>query len=315
MVGALCGFTAAAQGATREATPKTSQAASASQDAESPQAFVQRAVQASAVGFRSVNLPRKRATIRASSNWATIVKDQQEIQARLKKIAQGQGIQQVESLQNEHDQQLATLKNASEAEFDGKFVEQMINDHQRDLAMLQEHSFKPDSELAQLVSDHRSTVQKHLELARTAAMELGLPTEGTATGAAAASESDTGAAVQRASTPASTGERDREILGLPTSNTDGTILGITPAPSATVEAGNPNESYIAEELKDGKIDEGVENIFDADQDTVAVPPTSEREKAAGKVVPPQSQQQQQQQQLQPRDSRVATELHDIFEPF
>ena len=58
-----------------------------------------------------------------------------------------------------------------------------------------------------------------------------------------------------------------------------------PAPSRKVEAGNAEESYIAEELTDGKVDEGVDNIAEGDQDTVAVPPTSERDKAAGEFLP------------------------------
>lgn len=92
-----------------------------------------------------------------------------------------------------------------------------------------------------------------------------------------------------------------EVLGLPTSNNDGTILGVFPAPSAKVEAGS-TQSYIAEELADGDIDPGVDNVFEADQDAVGAPPISEREKAAGKFIPPgQSQKQQQQRQ----DSSIA----------
>jgi hypothetical protein len=116
-----------------------------------------------------------------------------------------------------------------------------------------------------------------LESAQNAARTIGLETQETAQGPAATSEKGEQAAQE---TPAREG--DGEILGLPTSNNDGTILGVIPAPSTKVEAGNQSESYISEELVDGKVDKDVENVFQADQDTVVAPSTAEREKAASK---------------------------------
>ena len=101
-------------------------------------------------------------------------------------------------------------------------------------------------------------------------------------------------------TAAEARQGETEVLGLPTSNNDGTILGILPAPSRTIEA-DSTQSYIAEELADGEIDPGVDNVFEADQDAVGAPPISEREKAAGKFIPP-GQSQNQQPQRQDRSS-------------
>jgi hypothetical protein len=78
-------------------------------------------------------------------------------------------------------------------------------------------------------------------------------------------------------------KEEKSILGLPTSNNDGTILGLFPAPSSTVKAGS-EEKYIARELADGEVDPAVENVFQADQTPVGAPPTSERKQASGKVV-------------------------------
>lgn len=257
----------------------------------SPKEFVKGALSASEVELRAGKIAQQKGQNAAVQRLgATLVKDQEEINARLKKIAAEKNVQPQASLQPEHEKQLAAMQNASGSEFDSMFVQQVIRDHKRDLAMLKEckEKFAADSQISQLIQDHRSTVEKHLRLAQNAATELGIPTTGaSASGTAAGSETSA-----RSSRPGQQEERDaparegdREVLGLPTSNNDGTILGVIPAPSRTVEAGNAEESYVAEELADGKVDQGVDNVFEADQDAVAVPPTSEREKAAGEFIP------------------------------
>lgn len=257
----------------------------------SPKEFVKGALSASEVELRAGKLAEQNGQSPQVQNLGrTLVNDQQQIKARLQKIAQSKNIQREEALQPEHQKQLTQLQNASGSEFDRKFVQQVIKDHKRDLEMLDELSekFAADSEINQLVQDHRSTVQKHLRMAQDIAKENNLSdSNSSSAGSAPRTESEGSASSDPADQDrdAPTKEGDGEVLGRPISDNDGTILGVIPAPSRVVEAGNEQESYIAEELADGKVNKGVDNISEADQDTVAVPSTSEREKAASEFAP------------------------------
>ena len=256
----------------------------------SPKEFVKGALSASEVELRAGKLAEKNGQTPEVQNLGRIMaNDQQQIKAKLKRIAESKEIQHEEALLPEHEKQLTQLENASKSEFDRKYVQQVINDHKRDLAMLEEISekFAADSEINQLVQDHRSTVQKHLRIAQNVAKEMGISDNSSSAGSAPRSETETSASRNTVDEErdAPTREGDGEVLGRPISDNDGTILGVIPAPSRKVEAGNEQESYVAEELADGKVNKGVDNIAEADQDTVAVPSTAEREKAASKFAP------------------------------
>ena len=249
--------------------------------------FLKGALSASEVELRAGKLAeRKGQSPQVQNLGRTLANDQQYIQARLQKIADAKNIEKEQSLQPEHQKQLAQLENVSQSDFDQRFVQQIIKDHQRDLEMLEELSerFAADSQISQLVQDHRSTVQKHLRMAQNVADELN---GSSATGSAPRTESLTSDSRNRAEEErdAPTREGDGEVLGQPISDNDGTVLGAIPSPSGKVEAGNQQESYVAEELVDGKVNKGVDNVSEADQDTIPVPSTSQREKAASEVVP------------------------------
>lgn len=244
--------------------------------------FLKGALQASQVELQAAKLAQEKGQHQAVRHLGELIaKDQRQIQNKLHEIAKSRNANASQELQAEHQQQMQKLRHASSSEFDQVFVRQMISDHKRDLTMLKHCSgkFSDDSQIAELIREHRSTVNRHLESAQNAARILGIRTEGVAQGGGATTESG-----ESASKDAPTREGDGEVLGLPISNNDGTILGVVPAPSRKVEAGNQSESYVAEELADGKVKKGVENISQADQDTVVAPSTAEREKAASKVV-------------------------------
>lgn len=257
----------------------------------SPGEFIKGALSASEVELKAGKLAAQNGQSReVQSLGRTLANDQQQINARLQKIADAKNIQKDVALQPEHQKQLTQLQNATQSEFDLMFVQQVIKDHKRDLAMLEELSekFAADSEINQLVQDHRSTVENHLRLAQNVANQLASSVNGTsAAGSAPRRESEASASSRTVDQErdAPTKEGDGEVLGRPISDNDGTILGVIPAPSRKVEAGNEQESYLAEELADGKISEGVDNISEADQDTIVVPSTAEREKAASEFIP------------------------------
>ena len=253
----------------------------------SPKEFVKGALSASEVELRAGKLAERNGQSPQVQNLGRILaNDQQQIQARLQKIAESKNIQKEESFQPEHQKQLTQLENVSQSEFDQKFVQQIIKDHKRDLEMLEELSerFAADSQINQLVQDHRSTVEKHLRMAQNVANELnGSNAAGSAPRVESVTSDSRNIADEERDAP--TKEGDGEVLGRPISDNDGTVLGVIPAPSRVVEAGNEQEGYIAEELADGKVNKGVDNVSEADQDTVAVPSTAEREKAASEFAP------------------------------
>ena len=231
-----------------------------------------------------------------------LVNDHKEIKNKLQDLAAKHDAKWNESLQQEHQQEWNKLQSASGLEFDRLFVKHVVKDHERDLAMINEcrDKFSDDPQLQALINEYTPVMQRHLEKARTIARNIGLPLETEigstqdrepvvqtpAAGAAAPSErgSETQAAEENDSGVDFEND-DGEILGLPTSNNDGTILGLIPAPSREITVG-ADESYIAEELADGKVDPNIENVFQADRDVVTAPSTFDREKSAAKFTGP-----------------------------
>lgn len=217
----------------------------------------------------------------------TIVKDQLAIRNQLKNVAQRDGIQPDVAMEKPHRKEWNRIQETSDSEFDRVYLNHVIRDHERDLSMLEERrsSLEQDGDLANLIDRHLATLRKHLGMARTALVDLqsgsGLNGKFRATRSGYAAVQDDDRDEQASGTDS---DQDHgEVLSLPTSNQDGTILGIVPAPSRTVKAGF-RKGYIAQELVDGKIDPDIQNVYDADQKAVGVPPISERDQRASKFV-------------------------------
>lgn len=244
-----------------------------------PKAFLEGALEANRIEIEAGKLAQQKATHPAVRQLGeAMAKDHQQIQQKLHALAKKNNVTADSKLQKEHQQQWTRIKEASGTEFDKQFLHQVIQDHQRDLGMLEKcaQTFENNTELKQLIDQHLPMVRRHLEMAQLAADQLRL---------SARDQQNFGGINDRPEnsanqdTAARNSRKDGEVLGLPTSNTDGTILGVLPAPSRTVEAG-ARESYIARELADGKVDKNVDNVFEADRQTVGAPPTTQREQAA-----------------------------------
>lgn len=291
--------------------------------AKTPQEFIKHAAQSSMLEIQVGQLAQRQAQNQQLEQLGqALVQDHQRASQRLRQVAQQKDMQLDRQLNQQMQQKLEQLQGKTGEQFDKAFVKHTIKHHMKDIQSFQQASrqFRNEPELTSFIQQTLPVLQKHLEMAQSAAQEVGVDLaaisaemgqEESAAGApagAATGQQEQQQQRQRELDQLDPGERiiiepegipeasiqreteinreepdlaanndnqiieedDGEFLGLPTSNNDGTILGLFPAPSREVEAGNQQETYVASELQDGQVSPGVESVREADTDTVAI---------------------------------------------
>ena len=249
--------------------------------------FISGALDANQMIVRASQFARRNATHPAVRQLAeALASDHSKAHQQLQAIAQEQNItDNNKTLQPRHQQELNRLKSLGGSDIDKWFVRMVIRDHKRDLVMLQKrrNTYSEGSALDRLIEEELPMVRRHLRMAQAASRQLHLALEDPEGPYARRDPDQDPGDFDMADWGLDFQENDGEVLGLPTSNEDGTILGWLPAPSRAVEAGS-RESYIARELADGDVDSNIENVWQADQRPVGAPATAQREQSASRFV-------------------------------
>jgi putative membrane protein len=96
-----------------------------------------------------------------------MVDDHGKANDQLKQIAQNKGIELPQQLSDEDQQKYAELQQKSGAEFDQAYTDEMVSDHEKDIAEFQEYVDEgKDPELTSFAGQTLPTLKAHLQLAQ-----------------------------------------------------------------------------------------------------------------------------------------------------
>jgi len=114
-------------------------------------------------------LAQQRASSEQVKSFAShMVRDHVIVSADLKQTVAGKGIQLPSSLDHEHQGDVARLKDLSGLAFDRAYMEQMVDDHKKDVKEFQRAAeSSSDSSIKSFASKTLPTLQEHLRLAES----------------------------------------------------------------------------------------------------------------------------------------------------
>ena len=132
--------------------------------------FVQEAASGGLYEVQAGQLAAQKATNPPVKEMAQhIVGDHQKAAEKLKAIAQAKGAPVPAILDKKHRRKLDRLNKLSGAEFDRKYAEMMVDDHQSDIKKFKSEAEKGnDADLKQFAAETLPTLEQHLSMAKEA---------------------------------------------------------------------------------------------------------------------------------------------------
>jgi len=174
ILGAACfGFSSLALAQTNSSQEPTTQAASRAQPPNqldrAERDFIQKAAMGGLAEVELGTLAQQRASSEQVKSFAShMVRDHVIVSADLKQTVAGKGIQLPSSLDHEHQGDVARLKDLSGLAFDRAYMEQMVDDHKKDVKEFQRAAeSSSDSSIKSFASKTLPTLQEHLRLAES----------------------------------------------------------------------------------------------------------------------------------------------------
>ena len=103
-----------------------------------------------------------------------MVNDHQQMQSELESLAKSKGVSLPQSGSLKDKAQMKVMERASGADFDKKYMEQMVKDHEKDAKEVQDIVAKAkDPEFKAAVQKASTKIQEHLQLAQRIASQHG----------------------------------------------------------------------------------------------------------------------------------------------
>jgi putative membrane protein len=102
-----------------------------------------------------------------------MVDDHGKANDQLKQIAQNKGVELPQQLSDEDQEKYAELQQKSGAEFDQAYTDEMVSDHEKDIAEFQQYVDQgKDPDLTSFAGQTLPTLKEHLQLAQQAAEQV-----------------------------------------------------------------------------------------------------------------------------------------------
>jgi putative membrane protein len=99
--------------------------------------------------------------------------DHSKVNSELKKLASDKGVQLATDLDKKHKSKVDKLAKLSGADFDKKYMQDMISGHKDDIKKFQRESDKAkDSDVKKFAGQSLPTLKEHLQLAESAAQDV-----------------------------------------------------------------------------------------------------------------------------------------------
>ena len=138
----------------------------ADSSAADPAAFVKKAAEGGMTEVELGKIAQSKAQDPAVRKFADeMVKDHSKANAELETLAKSKGISVPESLDPQHKAVVQKLSAKSGAEFDAAYAKQMVEDHDKTIALFQRAAKSSDPDLAAFAKKTLPTLQEHKQMA------------------------------------------------------------------------------------------------------------------------------------------------------
>jgi putative membrane protein len=154
----------------RAADTKSTSAKLSSDDSN----FVKEAAQGGLMEVQLGKLAQEKATNEKVKQFGKrMEQDHSKANEELKKIASDKGVQLSNNLDKKHKSKVDKFAKLSGADFDKKYIDDMVSDHKEDINKFQRESEKAkDADLKKFASQSLPTLQEHLQLAESTAQQM-----------------------------------------------------------------------------------------------------------------------------------------------
>jgi putative membrane protein len=99
--------------------------------------------------------------------------DHSKANDELKKLAADKGVQLATALDSKHKSKVDKLAKLSGADFDKRYMSEMVSDHKNDVKLFQKEADKgKDADIKQFASKTLPTLKEHLQLAESSEKEV-----------------------------------------------------------------------------------------------------------------------------------------------
>lgn len=158
---------------TNSPTPSTTQSGQGTLSAADQQ-FVTEAAQGGLAEVQMGQLASQKATSSAVKQFGQrMVTDHTQANQQLQQLATQKGITLPSGVGNENQQMMDKLSDLSGQEFDRAYMQQMVSDHQKDVALYQQESQQgQDTDLQSFASQTLPILQEHLQQAQSVKSNL-----------------------------------------------------------------------------------------------------------------------------------------------
>jgi putative membrane protein len=154
----------------RAADTKSTSAKLSSDDSN----FVKEAAQGGLMEVQLGKLAQEKAASEKIKQFGKrMEQDHSKANDELKKIASDKGAQLSNDLDKKHKSKVDKLAKLSGADFDKKYIDDMVSDHKEDIKKFQRESEKAkDADLKKFASESLPTLKEHLQLAESTAQQV-----------------------------------------------------------------------------------------------------------------------------------------------
>lgn len=132
------------------------------------EAFLQEAIKSNNSEIALGTLAQKQAqSSKVRDFGATLVQDHQKAKEEAVKAAKSKGVAVPAQIKPEAQAEMTKLRGLSGQAFDREFVNHMVMDHNKNIALFEEQAKAGDATTAQLAQKTLPDLRKHLEIAKT----------------------------------------------------------------------------------------------------------------------------------------------------
>ena len=152
-----------------KSSSKSTDAKSSSKLSSDDSNFVKEAAQGGMMEVELGKLAQEKATSeKVKAFGKRMEQDHSKANDELKKLASDKGVQLSTALDSKHKSKVDKLSKMSGADFDKRYMSDMVSDHKEDIKKFQKEADKgKDAELKQFASQKLPTLKEHLQLAES----------------------------------------------------------------------------------------------------------------------------------------------------